>query len=76
VYSSSNSSIATVNSSTGVVTILGAGNVTISATQAENSIYTNASSAFSLMLLVKMRRSVLQMPQSISLQQIAAIHLL
>ena len=47
-YSSSNSSIARVNSTTGVVTILKTGNVTISASEVSTDEYTSASDSYTL----------------------------
>jgi uncharacterized repeat protein (TIGR02543 family) len=44
-YSSSNTSVATINSSTGVVTIVGNGTTTITASNAGNSNYTAASTS-------------------------------
>jgi len=47
-YSSSNTSVATVNSSTGVVTIKGTGTATITATMAANTNYTGASASYTI----------------------------
>ena len=47
-YSSSDTSIATVNGATGVVTILAAGSVTVTATQAETSNYLSGTTSATL----------------------------
>lgn len=47
-YSSSNTSVATINSSTGRVTIQGAGSCTITATAASNTNYASGSKSYSL----------------------------
>ena len=47
-YASSNTAVATVNSSTGTVTIVGAGSATLTATAASNTNYNAASGAYTL----------------------------
>lgn len=47
-WSSSNTSVATINSSTGAVTVVGEGSTTITASMAADSYYTSASSSYTL----------------------------
>jgi len=75
-YSSSDSNVASVNASTGAVTIKTAGNVTITANYNDSTHYYGNQSTYTLNIARQNATISLQMPQSICLQQIAAIHLL
>ena len=48
IYTSSNTAVATVDSATGALTLVGAGNTTITATAAENDEYSSASASYVL----------------------------
>jgi len=63
-YSSSNTSVATVNSSTGAVTIAGVGTTTITANYAGNSTYAASSASYTLTVSDGRTATSLSFPQS------------
>jgi hypothetical protein len=57
VYSSSNTAVATVNSSSGLITIVGAGSTTITASQVSDGTYSSGSTTASLVVTVPLPAS-------------------